>query len=125
MPLPTWKQPAKLYKQIILDKAIDECESLYKAADGHKKKAATEAFNDTSLMALICHHNIPLFFANIDTAGEQQKLPLALIHHLFTLLPPKVTVVILYDVSCVLAWTLSKVRFEKFKLCECLLNFLV
>ena len=103
------KKPVKSYQQIVPDKAIDECESSYEAADGKKEKAATEAFDDTGLMALICRHDIPLFFANIDTAGEQQKFPLALIDHLFSLLPSQATIVMLYDVGCVLARTLSKV----------------
>ena len=103
------KKPVKSYQQIVPDEAIDECESSYEAADGKKEKAATEAFDDTGLMALICRHDIPLFFANIDTTGEQQKFPLALIDHLFSLLPSQVTVVMLYNVGCILAQTLSKV----------------
>ncbi|KAF8124776.1 hypothetical protein EV363DRAFT_1177524 [Boletus edulis] len=102
------KKPIKSYQQIVPDEAIDECETSYEAADGHKEKAATEAFDDTGLMVLICRHDIPLFFANIDTPGEQQKFPLALIQHLITLLPSKATVVILYDIGCVLSRTLRK-----------------
>ena len=66
-----------------------------------------ESFDDTGLMALICHHDIPLFFANVDTLGEQQKYALVLITHLFSLLPSDVTVVVFYDIGCVLDWTLS------------------
>ncbi|KAG1848708.1 hypothetical protein DFJ58DRAFT_842820 [Suillus subalutaceus] len=50
----------------------------------------------------------PYFFADIDSPGEQRKYSVALIEHLFTLLPPQATVVTLYDVGCVLAWSLSK-----------------
>ena len=49
-----------------------------------KKKKSMEIYNDTGVMALICHHDIPLFFANIDTPGEQQKYSIALIEHLWT-----------------------------------------
>jgi hypothetical protein len=91
------------------DEAIDQCESAYEAADGKKQKAAMDSFDDTGIMALICRHDIPLFFANIDSPGEQQKYSVALIEHLFTLLPPQATVVTLYDVGCVLARSLSKV----------------
>ncbi|KAG2160029.1 uncharacterized protein EDB93DRAFT_1237264 [Suillus bovinus] len=59
-------------------------------------------------MALICHHNIPLFFANIDSPSVQQKYTVALIEHLFTLLPQEATVITLYDVGCVLSWSLSQ-----------------
>jgi hypothetical protein len=53
-------------------------------------------------MGLICRHDIPLFFANIDTPGEQQKYAVSLIEHLYSLLPPSATVCALYDVGCVL-----------------------
>ena len=41
-------------------------------------------FDDTRVMVLICHHDIPLFFANIDMPGEQQKSSL-IIFFLFLL----------------------------------------
>ncbi|KAG1853448.1 hypothetical protein DFJ58DRAFT_728193 [Suillus subalutaceus] len=101
-------QPGKVHTPLVPDEAIDLCENAYEAADGKKQKAAMDSFDDTGLMALICCHDIPLFFANIDSPGEQQKYSIALIEHLFTLLPPQATVVTLYDVGCVLARTLSK-----------------
>ncbi|KIK29762.1 hypothetical protein PISMIDRAFT_6531 [Pisolithus microcarpus 441] len=67
-----------------------------------------DSFDDTGLMALICRHDIPLFFANIDTPGEQQKYSIALIEHLFSLLPPQANVVTLYDVGCVLSRSLDQ-----------------
>ena len=70
-------------------------------------------FNDTGVMALICHHDIPLFFANIDSPGEQQKYALALIQHLFMLLPSDTTVVAFYDIGCVTARIVSKVSLAK------------
>ncbi|KAI6025272.1 hypothetical protein BKA83DRAFT_4492027 [Pisolithus microcarpus] len=77
-------------------------------ADGKKKKAAMDTFDDSGLMALIFRHDIPLFFANIDTPGEQQKYSIALIEHLFSLLPPQANVVTLYDVGCVLSRSLDQ-----------------
>ena len=41
--------------------------------------------------------------------GEQQKYSITLIDHLFSLLPSQANVVVLYDVGCVLDWSLSKV----------------
>lgn len=61
-----------------------------------------EKFDDGGVMALVCRHDIPLFFANIDTPGEQQKYAVALLEHLFSLIPPWATVGALYDVGCVL-----------------------
>jgi len=104
--------PSKLSQTGVPDEAIDQCEASYEAADGQKPKAAMENFDHTGLMALICRHDIPLFFANIDTLGEQQKYSVALIRHLFSLLPSQATVVVLYDVGCVLARSLSRVSFS-------------
>ncbi|KIK80791.1 hypothetical protein PAXRUDRAFT_36082 [Paxillus rubicundulus Ve08.2h10] len=94
------KKPPKIHRRPVPDEAIDACESSYEAADGKN-------FNDTGLMALICRHDIPLFLANIDSPGEQQKYSVVLITHLFSLLPPQATVVVLYDVGRVLSRTLS------------------
>ncbi|KAI6101609.1 hypothetical protein EV401DRAFT_1876474, partial [Pisolithus croceorrhizus] len=82
------------------DEAVDQCTTSYKAADSKKQKAAMDSFNDTGIMALICCHDIPLFFANINTLGEQQKYSVGLIEHLFSLIPFKANVVILYDIGC-------------------------
>ncbi|KAG2159666.1 uncharacterized protein EDB93DRAFT_1065627, partial [Suillus bovinus] len=90
------------------DEAVDQCETAYKAADGKKQKAARDNFNYTGIMALICRHDIPLFFANIDSPGEQQKYSVALLQHLFSLLLHEATVVALYDIGCVLAHSLAK-----------------
>ncbi|KAG2739561.1 hypothetical protein P692DRAFT_20881619 [Suillus brevipes Sb2] len=102
------KRPAKSHVPLVPDEAVDQCENAYEAADGKKQKAAMDSFDDTGIMALICRHDIPLFFANIDSPGEQQKYSVALLQHFFSLLPPEATVVALYDVGCVLARTLSK-----------------
>lgn len=102
------KRPARECNMPVPDEAVDQCETSYEAADGKKQKAAMDSFDDTGIMALICRHDIPLFFANIDTPGEQQKYSVALIDHLFSLIPLEANVVILYDVGCVLARSLMK-----------------
>jgi len=104
------KQQKKLPKACeatVPDEAIDSCESSYEAADKKKQKASMDSFDDTGLVALICCHNIPLFFANIDSPGEQQKYVVALLAHFVSLLPPKATVVGLYDVGCILDRSIS------------------
>jgi hypothetical protein len=63
-------------------------------------------------MDLVCCHDIPLFFANIDTPGEQQKYAIALLEHLFSFLLQAATLVSLYDVGCVLDQILKMVRFQ-------------
>jgi hypothetical protein len=57
-------------------------------------------FDNTGLIALICRHNIPLFFTNIDTPGEQQKYAVSLLEELFSHLPIDAMVVCLYDIDC-------------------------
>ncbi|KAH7905365.1 hypothetical protein BJ138DRAFT_1138299 [Hygrophoropsis aurantiaca] len=105
------KKSPKVYKSPVPDEAIDHCENAYEAADGKKQKAAMDSFDDTGLMCIICRHDIPLFFANIDTPGEQQKFAIALLEHVFSLLPLQATVIALYDVGCVLARSVSKFNF--------------
>ena len=104
------RHPSKGSQSEVPDEAIDQCEASYEAADGQKQKASTDTFDDTRLMALICRHDIPLFLANIDMPGEQQKYSIVLIEHLFTLLPSQANVIVLYDVGCVLARLLSQVH---------------
>ncbi|KIK23749.1 hypothetical protein PISMIDRAFT_50762, partial [Pisolithus microcarpus 441] len=103
------QHPSKGSQSTVPDEAIDQCEASYEAVDGQKQKASTDGFDNTGLMALICRHDIPLFFTNIDTPGEQQKYGIALIDHLFSLLPPQANVVVLYDVGCILSCLLSRV----------------
>ncbi|KAI6019105.1 hypothetical protein EDC04DRAFT_2869952 [Pisolithus marmoratus] len=101
------QHPSRWSQSTVPDEAIDQCEALYEAVNGQKQKVSTEGFDNTGLMALICWHDILLFFANIDTPGKQQKYGIALIDHLFSLLPPQANVVVLYDVGCVLSHSLS------------------
>ncbi|EED85446.1 predicted protein [Postia placenta Mad-698-R] len=84
---------------------VDECEKLYEAADEKKVKTSANQFDDTGVMALICHHDIPI--ANVDTPGEQQKYAIVLLEHLFTFLPPNATIVALYDIGCVVDHSLK------------------
>ncbi|KAG2111091.1 hypothetical protein DEU56DRAFT_936200, partial [Suillus clintonianus] len=102
------KRAPKIRTRVVPDEAIDQCEHSYEAADGKKQKAAMDSFDDTGIMALICRHDVPLLFANIDSPGEQQKYAVALIEHLFSLLPQEATVITLYDVGCVLSRSLSQ-----------------
>ena len=60
-------------------------------------------------MGMVCRHGVPLFFANITSAGERQEYAIALIEHLYTFLPPNTTVAALYDVGCTLDHTLNLV----------------
>lgn len=98
------------FRPKIVDTAVDECEKVFEAAGENRKKANEERFDDTGLMALVCRHDIPLFLANIDTPGEQQKFSVALIEHLMNSIPRNATVLVLYDIGCVLDRSLHLVR---------------
>jgi hypothetical protein len=105
------KSPQRCRESQVPDEAVDECEKAHKAANGDKETTTSEKFDDNGLMALVCRHDIPLFFANIDTPGEQQKYAVALIVHLFSLIPPTATALGLYDIACVLSRSLQLVGF--------------
>ncbi|RDB29776.1 hypothetical protein Hypma_013855 [Hypsizygus marmoreus] len=105
------KKPPKPYTPKVPDEAVDDCQNSYTAGNGANSKTNMEKFDDGGLMAITCRHDIPLFFANIDTPGEQQKYAVALISRLFALLPPDATVAALYDVGCVLDRSLQTYDF--------------
>lgn len=83
---------------------VDKCEKSHDAADGDKKKSVSNEgrYNDMGWMSLVCRHDIPLFFANINMPGEQQKYSIALILWFFAFVPSSANVTVLYDIGCVL-----------------------
>ena len=103
-------RPPRSYKSQVPESALDECEKSYEAADEKKEKTHGTKFDDTGLMALVCRHDIVLFLANVDTPGEQQKYGITLIEHLFSHLPRQASVVVFYDIGCVLDCSLRLVR---------------
>lgn len=103
------KRPARKYKLRVPEEAIAECEDSHTAANANKQKADMGHFDDTGVAALVCRHGIPIFFANIDTPGEQQKYAIALIIRVYSELPPQATGAFLYDIGCVLDVSVNKV----------------
>ena len=104
------KKSPRSHESKVPESALDECERSYEAANEKKDMAQSTKFDDTGLMALVCRHDIVLFLANVDTPGEQQKYGVALIGHLFSHLPVQTTVVVYYDIGCVLDRSLRRVR---------------
>ena len=98
----TCRKPPHPHDNAIPDSAIDKCEKSYEAADEKKEKMHGTKFDDTGLMALVCRHNIVLFLANVDMPGKQQKYGIVLIERLFSHLPPDATVVVFYNIGCIL-----------------------
>ncbi|KAH6903735.1 hypothetical protein BKA70DRAFT_1110666 [Coprinopsis sp. MPI-PUGE-AT-0042] len=97
----TGKRKKTTSKARVPDAAIDACEEAHEAGSGSKIKTNLDKFDDGGVMGMICRHDIPLFLANIDTPGEQQKFGVALIERLFQYIPPHATVIAAYDVGCV------------------------
>jgi Kyakuja-Dileera-Zisupton transposase len=86
--------------RLLLDETLDDCEQMFVAVQGHIAKTNSTLFADTALMALLCHHDWPLFLVNMTSAGEHQYYALALIKALFQHLPGNWVVGLLYDVAC-------------------------
>ena len=88
--------------------ALDVCGASFVAVDGDHIKASMKYFEDTGLMAVLCHHDQPLFLANLWTTGEKHFYVLALIAAVFAHLPPHWCIGILYDISCQLHHSLNR-----------------
>ncbi|KAJ7575225.1 hypothetical protein C8J56DRAFT_1063775 [Mycena floridula] len=111
------KKPKK-YVPVVPDIAVDACHESHNAAKGehvisadddeHVQKRKGLQFDDKGLMALVCRHDIPILFANIDTPGEQQKYAVGMLEVFFNLIPLNAVVVGLYDIACVLHRSLLK-----------------
>src|SRR5260370_34281575 len=71
----------------VTEETYDGCKQSFIAADEHHEKASKKYVDDTSVMAAICHHGIPLLYINIWTAGEKQFYVLSLLAKLFEHLP--------------------------------------
>jgi hypothetical protein len=63
-----------------------------------------------ALMALVCHHDQPLFLANMTSAGKWQYYALALIKALLQQLLTEWNAGLLYDIACQLEWSMQKVH---------------
>ncbi|KAJ7578925.1 hypothetical protein C8J56DRAFT_797027 [Mycena floridula] len=112
------KAQPREYRRKVPDEAIRACRDAHHAAKGDHEDGKPTPFDDTGLMALVCRHDIPLFFANIDTPGEQQKYSLALVEYLFNMLPRTATVVVCYDIACVLDRSTCKYALLPDWICE-------
>jgi hypothetical protein len=97
------------YQSRVPEKALDQCERSFHAAQGDKETKTSEMFDDRGLVVMVCRHDIPLFLANIDTPGEQHKYAVSLFEMLFDHLPPQATVTGFYDIACVIDRSIRKV----------------
>jgi hypothetical protein len=96
------------------------CEASFTTADAAQEKASTQFFDDTALMALLCHHDHVLWIANMQSAGEKQHYTLVLLETLFQHLPWNITVGALYNIGFQLHQTCIKWDFLNCY-CDCLI----
>jgi hypothetical protein len=69
------QRPSCVYKAKVPDTAIDDCQDSHEAADGRKEKTSGEQFDDRGLAALVCRHDIAVFFfANIDSLVNSRNM---------------------------------------------------
>ncbi|KAF9520071.1 hypothetical protein BS47DRAFT_1287649, partial [Hydnum rufescens UP504] len=92
----------------IPNSCADSCGESFIAADSNRVKASTMYFSNTGMMAMLCRHDIVLFWANMWTAGEKQFFALALLAALMAELPLDWTIGFLYDIACQMHRSLIK-----------------
>ncbi|KAL1659791.1 hypothetical protein GGF50DRAFT_64520 [Schizophyllum commune] len=80
--------------------SLRTCEQSFKAAQEYVAKTDTGRHDVTAAMALLCRHDIPLFWVNMTTAGERRFYAIALLDALMEHLPVDWTVGFLYDIAC-------------------------
>ena len=100
---------SRMYVPKVPESAVENCKSSYHAANGDEETNANIHFDDNGLFVCQCRHGIPLFLVNMDSPGEQQKYVIAVLRSLFLMLPPEATVVLFYDIACVVEQSVQKV----------------
>jgi hypothetical protein len=95
----------------IPQEVIDGCESTFEAANEKNQKGESKKYNASGIFLMTCRHGQILFFCNIYTPGEQQRYIIASLTTLAEHLPPQATILQAYDIGCVVACSVNKVRF--------------
>ncbi|KAF8573175.1 hypothetical protein K439DRAFT_1376245, partial [Ramaria rubella] len=88
--------------------ALDECGKSHHAAHDCGDDTGTGLFALKSLMALVCHHDVPLLFCDITMPSKARFYPIALLQKLASLLPHHASIGGLYDISCQLEHSIAK-----------------
>jgi hypothetical protein len=99
------------YAARVPDEAVEHCKNSYHAAKGDDEVADNIRFDDKGLFVCLCQHGVPLLLINMDTAGEQQKYVISTLMRLFSMLPPSATVILLYDIACIVERSIQKVGY--------------
>ncbi|KAF8833999.1 hypothetical protein BDN67DRAFT_985641, partial [Paxillus ammoniavirescens] len=90
---------------------LDGCGQSFIAADERRKKASTQFFADTGLMALLCRHDRVLWLVNLTSAREKQHYALALLKQFIAHIPNDMRVGFLYDIGCQIECSWRKWKF--------------
>ncbi|KAF8586494.1 hypothetical protein K439DRAFT_1646179 [Ramaria rubella] len=79
---------------------LHECNESFIAADEALIKASMIFFDNTGVMALLCHHDCVLWVANMKSTGEKQFYAITLLLTLLQHLPTRTKVGTFYDIAC-------------------------
>ncbi|KAF8574524.1 hypothetical protein K439DRAFT_1649758 [Ramaria rubella] len=79
---------------------LHECNESFIAADEALIKASMIFFDNTGIMALLCHHDHVLWVANMKSTGEKQFYAITLLLTLLQHLPTQTKVGTFYDIAC-------------------------
>ena len=83
----------------VAESVYELCKHSFITADEQREKALKKYFEDTSVMASVCHHGIPLFYVSLWTPGKQQFYVFALLSKVLQHLPGSWKVGFLYDIG--------------------------
>jgi len=92
---------------------LNTCNDSFAATDEKREKASTQFFSDTGLVALLCHHDCPLWTISMTLAGEKQHYAVVLLQQLFEHILNHVSVGVLYNIGCQLHCSCEKWGFLK------------
>src|SRR5260370_5206457 len=84
----------------VAESMYELCKDSFITANEQREKALKKYFEDTSVMAGVCCHGIPLFYVSLWTPGEQQFYVFALLSKVSQHLPGSWKVGCLYDIGC-------------------------
>ncbi|KAF9503994.1 hypothetical protein BS47DRAFT_1308979 [Hydnum rufescens UP504] len=87
---------------------LNSCAESFIATDSDCIKASTKYFSNMGIMAMLCCHDMVLFWANMWTASKKQFFTLALLATLMVELPSDWTIGFLYDIACQMHQSLIK-----------------
>src|SRR5260221_10114896 len=84
----------------VVASVYDACKDSFVAADEQQEKVSKKFFEDTGLMASVCHHGIPLLHVSLWTPREQQFYAFTLLYMLLVHLTNSCKFGCFYNICC-------------------------